>query len=133
MATRMPSSRMPSMTEQLTALSPRVKAFAGPVILIIGVVAFVLSGGWLLLAIGCFLGAPVTIQGMSQLKEQRTVERELARAREELDLLKLEIEQAADDKRGIERFLMEHGYTSAKARRWIALECGIVLPVNALH
>lgn len=133
MAAHLPSSRMPSMTEQLTALSPRVKAIAGPAMLIIGVVAFALNGGWLMLAIGCFLGAPVTIQGLSQLKELRTVERELASAREELDLLKLEVEQAVDDKRGIERFLMDAGYTTAKARRWIALECGIVLPASSLH
>ena len=41
-----------------------------------------------------------------------------------------ELDGLREDKRGVERFLLERGYTSAKVRRWIALECGVVLPAS---
>ena len=128
---------MPSVFQQLSVMPPAVKALAGPLMVLMAIVAVTMMPetlySWVLLALGFMIGIPLTWQGFSQRKEEKLVTKELERAALELDILRLELEQAAADKRGAERFLMERGYTTAKARRWIALECDIVLPASTLH
>ena len=51
-----------------------------------------------------------------------------ARAEAELDELRALVLEAVEQARAVERMLTKRGYTSAKVRRWIALECGVVLP-----
>ena len=132
----LPNPGMPSLFQQLSVMPPMVKAIVGPAMVLMGVAAVIMvpdSGySWVLLALGVIIGIPLGWQGAVQQSDEKLVQKELARAVEELELLRLDVEQAAADKRGVERFLMERGYTTSKARRWIALECGVVLPVSSL-
>tara|TARA_R110002096_G_scaffold108799_5_gene238125 strand:+ start:1971 stop:2399 length:429 start_codon:yes stop_codon:yes gene_type:complete len=133
----MPNPGMPSIFQQLSVLPPAAKAFVGSLMVLMGIVAVTMvpetAFSWVLLVLGLILGLPLAWQGFTQAKEHQLVTKELERAALELDILRLELEQATADKRGIERFLMDRGYTTAKARRWIALECDVVLPASTLH
>jgi len=133
----MPNPGMPSVFQQLSVMLSMVKAIVGPAMFLMGVAALIMvpdSGyRWVLLVLGAIIGIPLGWQGVAQRGDEKLVLKELARAAEELELLRLDVEQTAADKRGVERFLMKRGYTTNKARRWIALECGVVLPVSSLY
>lgn len=137
MRRRLPNPGMPTVFQQLSVLPPAVKAFVGPLMVGMGIVAVVMISdsvySWVLLVVGGLIGAPLGWQGVVQCREQKLEREELARAALELESLRVQLEQVAEDKRGVERFLMECGYTTAKARRWIALECDVVLPVSSLR
>ena len=45
-----------------------------------------------------------------------------------MERLRLEVESAKGLGGVTHRTLSKLGYTSAKIRRWIALECGVILP-----
>jgi len=132
----LPSPGMPSLLQQLSVMPPVVKAGVGVVMIAMGIVAVVLMPesmySWVLLVISGLLGVPLAWQGAAQSRQQKLEAEELERAEIELESLRVQLEQVAEDKRGVERFLMECGYTTAKARRWIALECGVVLPISRL-
>ena len=132
-----PNPGMPSVFQQLSVMPPAVKAFVGPLMAGMGIVAVVMIPdsvySWVLLVVGGLIGIPLGWHGVVERREQKLIAAELERAQQELETLRLELEQVAADKRGVERFLMDRGYTTAKARRWIALECGVVLPVSALY
>src|SRR5690606_14489914 len=106
----MPSPGMPSVFQQLSVMPPAVKVIVG-----LGMCLMVLAGlimvpdsyySWVLLGLAAMIGVPLSWQGAVQRREEKLVTSELARAGEELDLLRLDLEQAAADKRGVERFLM---------------------------
>lgn len=132
MRREVPSAQMPGLGEQLAVLPPWAKLAVGPLMLAMGVVAVVLEPvsffAWVLFSVAIFLGGPLLVKGAGELGEQRTFARECARARDEMPTLKADLAEAVQEKRGVERFLIDRGYTSAKVRRWISLECGIVPP-----
>ena len=133
----LPNPGFPSVFQQLSVLPPLVKALVGPALFLMGVSALVMLPdgyySWVLFALGALLGIPLGWQGVVQHKEHRLVAVEITRASAEMPQLQADLQQAASDKRGVERLLLERGYTTAKARRWIALECGVVLPVSSLY
>lgn len=136
MTREMPKPGMPSMLGQLSVLPPAVKATVGLAMLALGVGAVVMLGAGffslVLLTVFAMTGVPLTLQGFSEGRQQKVIRSELQRAHQEIDLLRLEIEQAQANKRGLERFLIDRNFTTVEARRWIALECDVVLPRTSL-
>ena len=132
MRREVPNPQLPGMGAQLAVLPPAAKVVVAPLMLVLGVVAIVLDPGsvfaWVLLVAAVALGGPLLLQGLGELRARQVFERERARARAELVVLQADLREVIAEKRGVERFLLERGYTSEKARRWIALECGVVLP-----
>lgn len=125
----------PSLLAQLMVLPPWVRMATGTGI--VGMATVVLSQygisyyGVLFFGFGALLGVPLSWSGIHDWREQHRERLERARATAELPTLRDELEGLREDKRGVERFLLERGYRSAKVRRWIALECGVVLPASA--
>ncbi|MEZ6038434.1 MAG: hypothetical protein R3F29_13205 [Planctomycetota bacterium] len=129
------SATRPSLLAQLMVLPPWVRMVTG--VGIVGMAAVVLVNygvsfyGALFLGFGALLGVPLSWSGVHDWREQHLERDERARAAAELSVLREELDGLREDKRGVERFLLERGYRSAKVRRWIALECGVVLPASA--
>ena len=128
------SATRPSLLAQLMVLPPWVRMATG--IGIVGMAAVVLSTygisyyGVLFFGFGALFGVPLSWSGIHDWREQHRERDERARAASELASLRDALDGLREDKRGVERFLLERGYTSAKVRRWIALECGVVLPAS---
>lgn len=132
----LPNPRMPSLSQQLFVLPPSAKLIAGSFMILLALGAMLMMPGsfysWLLLLVAGAIGPMLVYQGTTELRERAIVDEEMARAEFELDDLKQLVADLTGSKRGVERFLMERGYTSHKVRRWIALECDIVLPKSTL-
>jgi len=128
--------RMPGLFEQLSVLPPTVQIGAAVLMLGMGIVGVAITPAsfyaWILLIVALCLGCPLLVQGFTVRRDQRIEAEEMERARAELHELRLHIEDAVERKHGVERALMKQGFTSAKVRRWIALECDIVLPDRGL-
>lgn len=127
-----PEAAMPSLAEQLAMLSPVGKIVGGVLMFGLGAAGFAIGsaslGNLILVGVGAALGVPLLLRGLRERADERAAADELARARDELPALREAVAEARADKRGIDRFLRDRGYSSAKVRRWIALECDIVLP-----
>lgn len=74
------------------------------------------------------VGVPLGVSGLRVRRTQLLEASERARAEAELEDLRLELESAKGRGGVTHRTLSKLGYTSAKIRRWIALECGVILP-----
>jgi hypothetical protein len=127
-----PDAGMPSLSAQLAMLSPNGKLFGGTLMLLLGGGALALDSdslaSWILILVAGCLGVPLLLRGMQERGWQRLEAAELERARSDLPALRIDIAEAQADRRGVDRLLRDRGYTTEKARRWIALECDIVLP-----
>ena len=78
------------------------------------------------------VGVPLAWSGLRVRRTQLLEASERARAEAEMADLQREVE-AAKGRGGVtHRMLAKRGYTSPKIRRWIALECGVVLPDREL-
>lgn len=73
-------------------------------------------------------GVPLGLSGLGVRRTQRLEASERARAEAELDDLRRAVADAQARGGVTHRTLGKRGYTSPKIRRWIALECGVVLP-----
>ncbi|MFK7742446.1 MAG: hypothetical protein AB8H80_19185 [Planctomycetota bacterium] len=115
-------------------LPPAIRILVGAGLVAMGVVSLVLQPAsllaWVVAGVGGLVGAPLLLMGWTAWREQRADCSQLERAREELDVLRVAIRQVQHDKRGVERFLLERGYSSQRARRWIASECDVSLPLR---
>ncbi|MCK5945567.1 MAG: hypothetical protein KAI24_26490 [Planctomycetes bacterium] len=124
--------RMPGLFAQLSVLPPAVQVAAATLMLAMGIAGIWLMptgfASWLLLIVAFAVGGPVGVQGLTLQRERRVEAEEMRRAKDELPELRLVVDDAQGELRGVERTLMKRGYTSAKVRRWIAPECGVVLP-----
>ena len=122
----------PGMFDSILLLPPVVQLLAAGLALAMGAAAvwmFPSSPGTWTLFVGCAaLGVPLGLRGLKLLDEQKLEARERARAEAELDELRALVLEAVEQARAVERMLTKRGYTSAKVRRWIALECGVVFP-----
>jgi membrane protein implicated in regulation of membrane protease activity len=124
---------MPGLGEQLAVLPPLAKVLTGAFMLVLGGGAMamqpwsVYSG--ILAVLALVLGVPLLLAGRREQVAQRVQAAELQRAKAELSDLRAAIAAVLEEKHGVERFLLERGYTSPKVRRWIALECD--LPVRS--
>ena len=137
--------RIPGLFEQLSLLPPTVQIGASLLMLAMGAGAIaMMPGGFgaieildlfgclILVAIAAAIGIPLGLQGLRLRRERRVEAEEMERAKAEVHELRLLVEEAVERQRGVERVLMKQGFTSAKVRRWIALECDIVLPDRGL-
>ena len=85
---------------------------------------------------GCARGPPRyhplrlgnVLDGLGVRRSQLLEASERARAEAEMDDLRRVVAEAAERGGVTHRTLSKRGYTSPKIRRWIALECGVVLP-----
>lgn len=73
-------------------------------------------------------GLPLGLSGLGVRRTQLLEASERARAEAEMDDLRRVVAEAAERGGVTHRTLSKRGYTSPKIRRWIALECGVVLP-----
>ena len=73
-------------------------------------------------------GLPLGLSGLGVRRTQLLEASERARAEAEMDDLRRVVAEAAERGGVTHRTLSKRGYTSQKIRRWIALECGVVLP-----
>jgi len=81
-----------------------------------------------MLALFLIVGLPLGLSGLGVRRTQLLEASERARAEAELDDLRRVVAEAAERGGVTHRTLSKRGYTSPKIRRWIALECGVVLP-----
>ncbi len=120
------------MFDSILLLPPVVQLLTAGLTLTMGVAAVWMfpssAGAWTLLAVFAALGSSLGLRALKLLDEQKLEARERARAEAELDELRALVLEAVEQARAVERVLTRRGYTSAKVRRWIALECGVVLP-----
>jgi hypothetical protein len=121
-------SPVPHLFEQLSYLPPLVRMLAGGAMLAMGItgICFGLTlYSVVLLGLGLFLGLPLLSQGWTDRRRSLVEERELARARAELPDLRSLVDAEMRGRRNVNRLLRERGYSTARAQRWIAVECGV--------
>jgi len=78
------------------------------------------------------VGVPLGLSGLGVRRTQLLEASERARAEAEMGDLRRAVAEAEGRGGVTHRTLSKRGYTSPKIRRWIALECGVVLPEREL-
>ncbi|MCC7065172.1 MAG: hypothetical protein IT456_20355 [Planctomycetes bacterium] len=120
---------MPGLGEQLAVLPPLAKVLTGAFMLVLGGAAMAMQpwsfDSGILAVLALVLGVPLLLAGRKEQVAQRVYAAELQRAKAELGELRAAIAEVLKEKHGVERFLLERGYSSPKVRRWIALECDL--------
>lgn len=125
---------LPRPLEQLMALPPLARIVAGAVMLTMGGTGIWLSTSFyaiVLVGVSVALGLPLLVLGLSDRRAGRLEAAERARAEAELPALRAVVATAVQDRQNVARVLRQRGYTNAAVRRWIALECGVVLAGGA--
>jgi hypothetical protein len=85
-------------------------------------------GALLMLVVSLVTGVPLWFSGFG-VRSARLLEAfERARAEGEMAALQQAVDEAQARGSGVDRMLLKRGYSSEKIRRWIALECDVVLP-----
>ena len=117
--------------DALSVMPPPVRIGAGLLMLAMGI------GGLLMMPIGLWsavlaaltfvVGLPLLVGGLRDRRVQRIEREERARAEAELPRLREEVAACVERRHSVPRLLKQRGYTSPKVRRWIALECDVVL------
>jgi hypothetical protein len=112
--------------DQLMVLPPMVRIVTG--LLMVGIVLDIGAYSVVLLAITAAVGAPLLLLGLGDRRRQRIAAAERLRAERELPELRALLVAARQQGRSVFSLLRQRGYQSDVVCRWIALECGIVLP-----
>lgn len=115
----------PSLLDGITMLPPGAQVVAGTSMLLLAAGTLLLGSLWGLLFLA--VGAPVVIAGVAARRQAHADREQRARAELELPELRVVIAAAVAARHNVSRLLRLRGYTSAKVRRWIALECDVVL------
>jgi hypothetical protein len=119
-----PSAPAPDWRSSLRIMPPWVRIAAGGVFTLVG-------GGMLMMGSmkGVFglAGVPLVWKAWQDVQQRCLDAQELSRARAELAGLRAAVKEAVRVRHDVDRLLRELGYRSAKVRRWIALECDVVL------
>ena len=110
----------------LQSLPPWVKIATGAITTCL--CAAMAGMGSLVWITGSFVGVPLLTEGVRDARRRAAERLELARARAELDAIRPGVHEAVRRRRDVGELLRRLGYTTSKARRWIALECDVVLP-----
>jgi hypothetical protein len=122
----------PGLVAQMAYLPPAARIVAGSVMLAMGGIAIAVQPlsfwAYVLLLVTAAIGAPLLIGGLADRRRRAIESVELARAEVELPELRLAIAAERTGRRNVGKLLRDRGYTTDKARRWIALECDVVLP-----
>lgn len=116
--------------DQLMVMPPWVRIAAGAGMLAMGSAGIVMVQGFaglVLLGTTAAVGLPLLLSGLADRRTQAHEREERARAEVDLPYLKDAVGAAVQQKQDVARLLRKRGYTSDKVRRWIALECGVVL------
>lgn len=120
----------PRLLEQLLMLPPTARIAAGALMLGMGLVSIcmlVALASLVLLGLGVSVGLPLVISGLLAKRQRAVEDAERQRAEAELPELRKLIAAAVAARQGVSRLLRQRGYQSARVRRWIALECDVVL------
>jgi hypothetical protein len=122
----------PGLIAQMAYLPPMARIVAGTAMLAMGGIAIALEPGsfwaFVLLLATAAIGAPLLMGGVTDRRRRAIESTELERARGELAALREAIAAELAGRRNVGKLLRDRGYTTDKARRWIALECDVVLP-----
>ena len=114
----------------LLVLPASAKIGAGILMLALGIGGIAMGVGLyslVLLGLGAGMGGPLLWSGLAVRKAQRLDDAERRRAEAALPALREVIAAAVAQKQNAGRVLRERGYERPRVRRWIALECGVVL------
>ena len=95
---------------------------------VVAVVWFPSGGALLMLVVSLVCGLPLAASGLSLRRTQQLYSAERSRAEGEMVALRRALEEAEARGGATHLTLSQRGYSSAKVRRWIARECGVVLP-----
>ncbi|MCA8963990.1 MAG: hypothetical protein KDC48_03855 [Planctomycetes bacterium] len=121
----------PGSLDSMAMLSPTGKIVGGAVMLAMAIGAFCLppvgSYGFLLVVLGGGMGSPLLVVGLRERRQAARDAAELARGMAELPALREAVAAAVAQRHNVGRLLRQRGYTSAKVRRRLALECDVVL------
>ena len=132
MATGMEDDRPPGFGSSIRLLPWQVQV--GVSILLLGMFVATLAmfptlqGTLPMLFAFLVAGLPLGLSGLGVRRTQLLEASERARAEAEMDDLRRVVAEAAERGGVTHRTLSKRGYTSPKIRRWIGLECGVVLP-----
>ena len=132
MATGMGDDRPPGLGSSIRLLPWQVQV--GVSVLLLGMFVATLAmfptlqGTLPMLFVFLVAGLPLGLSGLRVRRTQLLEASERARAEAEMDDLRRVVAEAAERGGVTHRTLSKRGYTSPKIRRWIALECGVVLP-----
>ncbi|MCA8978250.1 MAG: hypothetical protein KDC98_26215 [Planctomycetes bacterium] len=126
---RVEPGRVP-VPSALEMVAPGARIGAGVLMLAMGVTGVIMEANlWSLVLLGAaaMIGLPALISGLGDRRRQRIERGERVRAEQELPRLRAEIAACVARNHNVSRLLKQQGYTSARVRRWIALECDVVL------
>lgn len=132
MPTPAPAAPPPGLglLDGILVLPAKAKLLVGIVMLAMGAVGIALDRtpySFGLLGATLVFGVPLLVSGRRGLQAERIEHAERARAETELPALRDAVAAAVAQRHSVGRLLRQRGYTSAKVRRWIALECDVVL------
>jgi hypothetical protein len=123
---------VPGLVAQMSYLPPGARIGAGSVMLAMGGIAIAVQPlsfwAFVLLLVTAAIGVPLLLGGLADRRRRAIESVELARAKAELPELRLAIAAERTGRRNVGKLLRDRGYTTDKVRRWIALECDVVLP-----
>lgn len=116
----------------LPMLSPNAKLLAGGLMIGCGLALAVASqlastAGYVGLLLGVAVGGPMLRSGLADRRRLALEAAELARGLAEMPELRPAIAAAVAAGHHVGRLLKQRGYTSARVRRKLALECDVIL------
>jgi len=126
-----PSRPIPGLLATLEVLPWQVRLVTGALLLAMGVAGILLGStfySFVLLGAGVMFGLPLLLGALGDRRRSQQAAAELVRARAELAELRDVVLRARADRRSVGALLRERGYESLAVQRWIARECGVVLP-----
>ncbi len=122
---------LPGSLESLAVLPPMAKIIAGAVVSCMALTPLVLQAlsifGVVLFVFGSAIGLPLLFGGFAARRTAKLEAEEFARGMAELPLLREAVKAAVAQRQNVGRLLRQRGYTSARVRRKLALECDVVL------
>lgn len=124
----------PRGVHPMLMLPASAKIGAGILMLALGLGGITMEVGLyslVLLGLAGGVGGPLLWSGLADRKAQRLDAAERRRAEAELPALREAIAAAVAQQQNVGRLLRERGYARPRVRRWIALECGVVLREGA--
>lgn len=125
----------PSLLDGIAFLPPWVRIAVGGVVVVGAIVGGALGaagrggvGSLLLPLLGVGFGGPLLLLGLGDAKRARAAARERVLAEAQIEDLRAAIAAAVAARHSVGALLRRRGIHDAGVQRWIARECGVVLP-----
>ncbi|MFO1032019.1 MAG: hypothetical protein U1F60_13155 [Planctomycetota bacterium] len=121
----------PSLLDGMGFLPSWVRVAVGASMLAGGVVGALLGIGlWsvVVLLLGLGIGGPLLLGGLGDGRRARAAARERVLAEAQLEELRAAVAAAVAARRSVGAMLRSRGFHDSGVQRWIARECGVVLP-----